>query len=101
MRRKRAVLGVALIVPTIAMGMLTTASAASAAGSVTSSQARETALARTGGGQVLEGPYKENEHGRSVWCVNIRKDNRTYDVDVSRSTGKVVEVEVGDGGDDD
>lgn len=91
-RQRARILGAALIAPALGIALLTSATPAMAATSVGSSAAKATALHRTGGGH-LHKIYKETEHGRHVWCAEIRKGNRVYDVDVSRDSGRVVEVE--------
>lgn len=91
-RQRALVLSGAVIASAIGVTGFAGASSAMAATNVSRSAAVQTALARTGGGNVQES-YKETEHRRPVWCVNIWKGNRLYDVDVSRHSGKVVEVE--------
>lgn len=100
MNRQRArILGAAVIAPAIGIAVFASASPAMATGSISRSAAQATALTRTGGGQVLEA-QKETEHGRQVWCVEIRKGSYVHDVDVSRHSYRIIEVESAPASDD-
>ncbi|WP_309244239.1 PepSY domain-containing protein [Micromonospora parastrephiae] len=60
------------------------------------------ALARAGGGQIVE-VEAEQEHGRPVWSVEIVAGDTEHEVDVDRDNGTVVKAEqepVDDDGDD-
>ncbi|MFG3302269.1 PepSY domain-containing protein [Micromonospora chersina] len=50
------------------------------------------ALARLGGGRIVE-IEAETEHGRPVWSVKVTRDGLTWEVKVDRADGAVVEVE--------
>ncbi|HEX6472478.1 MAG TPA: PepSY domain-containing protein [Streptosporangiaceae bacterium] len=66
------------------------AASTSIAGSrITPAQARAVALRRTGGGQVASTEL-EDEHGRLVWKVDVRKGAARWRVDVDAATGLVV-----------
>ncbi|MFI7425356.1 PepSY domain-containing protein [Micromonospora sp. NPDC049836] len=70
----------------------TAATAAPGAAGVDSRRAGAVALARTGGGRIIE-VEAETEHGRAVWSVKVSRDGVTYEVKVDRRDGAVVEVE--------
>ncbi|MCO1594479.1 PepSY domain-containing protein [Micromonospora sp. RHAY321] len=73
-----------------------------AAGAVDEQRAGEIALARAGGGQIVE-VEAEQEHGRPVWSVEIVAGDTEHEVDVDRDNGTVVKAEqepVDDDGDD-
>ncbi|MCW3815514.1 PepSY domain-containing protein [Micromonospora sp. DR5-3] len=61
-------------------------------GTVSGKRAGEIALARLGGGRIVE-IEAEREHGRRVWSVKVAKGGTTYEVKVDRGDGTVVEVE--------
>ncbi|MFE9202028.1 PepSY domain-containing protein [Micromonospora sp. NPDC007230] len=61
-------------------------------GAVSGKRAGEIALARLGGGRIVE-IEAELEHGRRVWSVKVAKDGTTYEVKVDRGDGTVVEIE--------
>ncbi|MFI7606751.1 PepSY domain-containing protein [Micromonospora sp. NPDC049366] len=65
-------------------------------------RAGEIALARVGGGEIVE-IEAEQEHGRPVWSVEIINGNTEHDVDVDRDSGAVLraEQEAADDDDDD
>ncbi|MFG3708591.1 PepSY domain-containing protein [Micromonospora sp. NPDC047670] len=80
-------------------------SGAPAAGgdAVSEQRAREIALARAGGGQVVE-VEAEQEDGRPVWSVEIVAGQTEHEIDVDRDNGTVVKAEqepVDDDDDDD
>ncbi|MET8063552.1 PepSY domain-containing protein [Micromonospora sp. NPDC005313] len=55
-------------------------------------RAAEVALARIGGGRVVE-VEAETEHGRPAWSVKITRDGWRHEVKVDRGDGTVLEVE--------
>ncbi|MER5332844.1 PepSY domain-containing protein [Micromonospora sp. NPDC002717] len=59
---------------------------------VSEQRAREIALARAGGGQVVE-IEAEQEHGRPVWSVEIVAGQTEHEIDVDRENGTVVKAE--------
>lgn len=61
------------------------------AGAVSAGQAETIAVARLGGGQVID-MEAELEHGRQVWKVEILLGNVEHRVDIDRATGEVVRV---------
>lgn len=66
-------------------------------------RAGEIALAKAGGGQIVE-VEAEQENGRPVWSVEIVAGNTEHEVDVDRDNGSVVKAEqepVDDDDDDD
>ncbi|MFC0508303.1 PepSY domain-containing protein [Micromonospora costi] len=63
-------------------------------------RAGEIALARVGGGRIVE-IEAEQEHGRPVWSVEIVTGGVEHDVDVDRDSGAVLRVDRDDDGDDD
>ncbi|WP_433390508.1 PepSY domain-containing protein [Micromonospora sp. KLBMP9576] len=70
---------------------------------VTEQRAREIALAKAGGGDVVE-VEREDEDGRAVWSVEIVAGQTEHEVDVDRGDGSVVKAEqepVDDDDDDD
>ncbi|MEV4464949.1 PepSY domain-containing protein [Micromonospora echinofusca] len=70
---------------------------------VSEQRAREIALARAGGGEVVE-VEREDEDGRAVWSVEIVAGQTEHEVDVDRGDGSVVKAEqepVDDDDDDD
>ncbi|MBE1492319.1 PepSY domain-containing protein [Plantactinospora soyae] len=66
---------------------------------VSSERAVEIALASAGGGQLDE-VEREQEHGRTVWSVELVKDGGEVEVDVDATTGEVVKTERDDKDDD-
>ncbi|MEV1287612.1 PepSY domain-containing protein [Micromonospora sp. NPDC049679] len=78
-----------------------TTSPAPAAG-VDQQRAAQIALARTGGGQVVE-VERELEHGRQVWSVKVVKDGVRQEMHVDAVTGDVLRTSTSDdrGGRDD
>ncbi|MGC4807887.1 PepSY domain-containing protein [Micromonospora sp. DT233] len=76
-------------------------SAPAGAGAVDERRAGEIALARAGGGTVVE-VEAEDENGRQVWSVEIVNGQTEHEVDVDRADGTVVhaEQEPVDGDDD-
>ncbi|KAB1934424.1 hypothetical protein F8271_23525 [Micromonospora sp. ALFpr18c] len=87
-------------------GATPSTSSAPASGAVDQQRAGEIALARAGGGQIVE-VEAEQEHGRPVWSVEIVAGNTEHEVDVDRDNGTVVKAEQesvdddGDGSNDD
>ncbi|MET8307260.1 PepSY domain-containing protein [Micromonospora sp. NPDC005173] len=74
-----------------------------AGGAVNEQRAGEIALARAGGGRIVE-IEAEQEHGRPVWSVEIVAGDTEHEVDVDRDNGTVVKAEqepVDDDHDDD
>ncbi|MFI1197188.1 PepSY domain-containing protein [Micromonospora sp. NPDC020750] len=74
-----------------------------AGGSVDERRAGEIALARAGGGRIVE-VEAEDEDGRQVWSVEIVDGQTEHEVDVDRNDGTVVKAEqepVDDDDDDD
>ncbi|MFC3504714.1 PepSY domain-containing protein [Micromonospora krabiensis] len=65
-------------------------------------RAGEIALARVGGGRIVE-VEAEQEHGRPVWSVEVVDGNTEHDIDVDRDNGTVLraEQEAADDDDDD
>ncbi|BCL14552.1 PepSY domain-containing protein [Micromonospora sagamiensis] len=67
-------------------------------------RAEEIALARAGGGRVVE-VEAEEEHGRKVWSVEVVNGSTEHEIDVDRADGSVVKAEQepvdDDGADDD
>lgn len=61
------------------------------AGAVSAGQAETIAVARLGGGRVID-MEAELEHGRQVWKVEILLGNVEHRVDIDRATGEVVRV---------
>ncbi|MFG3581684.1 PepSY domain-containing protein [Micromonospora chersina] len=61
-------------------------------GAVDRRQAGTVALARLGGGRIVE-VEAETEHDRPVWSVKVARDGITWEVKVDRADGAVVEVE--------
>ncbi|MEU0155944.1 PepSY domain-containing protein [Micromonospora fulviviridis] len=61
-------------------------------GVVDGQRAGEVALARVGGGRIVE-IEAETEHGRLAWSVKVARAGSTYEVKVDRGDGAVVEVE--------
>ncbi|MFI6785002.1 PepSY domain-containing protein [Micromonospora sp. NPDC050276] len=55
-------------------------------------RAGEIALAKAGGGQIVE-VEAEQEHGRPVWSVEIVAGDTEHEVDVDRDNGSVVKAE--------
>ncbi|MGR6317607.1 PepSY domain-containing protein [Micromonospora soli] len=76
-----------------------TGTAGTPAATVSRERAGEIALARLGGGRIVE-IEAELEHGRPVWSVKVARAGTTYEVKVARSNGAVVEVERRQAGDD-
>lgn len=78
------------------------AASAPAGSAVDEKRAGEIALAKAGGGQIVE-IEAEQEQGRSVWSVEIVAGDTEHEVDVDRDNGSVVkaEQEPVDGDDDD
>ncbi|KAB1160233.1 hypothetical protein F6X68_07740 [Micromonospora sp. AMSO12t] len=80
-------------------------SAAPATGgdAVSEQRAGEIALARAGGGKIVE-VEREDEDGRAVWSVEIVAGQTEHEIDVDRGDGTVVKAEqepVDDDDDDD
>lgn len=65
---------------------------APAGSAVDEQRAGEIALARAGGGQIVE-VEAEQEHGRPVWSVEIVAGDTEHEVDVDRDNGSVVKAE--------
>ncbi|MFF3868783.1 PepSY domain-containing protein [Micromonospora sp. NPDC001898] len=63
-----------------------------AGGSVDERRAGEIALARAGGGRIVE-VEAEDEDGRQVWSVEIVDGQTEHEVDVDRNDGAVVKAE--------
>ncbi|MFI0794813.1 PepSY domain-containing protein [Micromonospora rubida] len=63
-----------------------------AGGSVDERRAGEIALARAGGGRIVE-VEAEDEDGRQVWSVEIVNGQTEHEVDVDRNDGAVVKAE--------
>ncbi|SCF33877.1 Peptidase propeptide and YPEB domain-containing protein [Micromonospora viridifaciens] len=61
-------------------------------GAVSRMRAGEIALAKAGGGRIVE-IEAETEHGRPVWSVKVTKGATRYEVKVDRDDGAVVETE--------
>ncbi|MER7889347.1 PepSY domain-containing protein [Micromonospora sp. NPDC094482] len=55
-------------------------------------RAGEIALARAGGGRIVE-VEAEQEHGRPVWSVEIVAGGTEHDIDVDRDSGAVLRAE--------
>ncbi|MFU8854241.1 PepSY domain-containing protein [Micromonospora sp. SL1-18] len=70
----------------------TAAPSRAAGGTVSGKRAGEVALARLGGGRIVE-IEAELEHGRPVWSVEVVKGAVRYEVKVDRGDGTVVETE--------
>ncbi|MFG2056766.1 PepSY domain-containing protein [Micromonospora sp. NPDC048930] len=66
--------------------------AGTAGGTLTRQQAGAVAVARVGGGRIVE-IEAETEHARPVWSVKVVRAGVTYEVKVDRGDGTVVEVE--------
>ncbi|WP_036371680.1 PepSY domain-containing protein [Micromonospora sp. ATCC 39149] len=84
-------------------GVPAATSAPGRTGAVDQQRAGEIALARAGGGRIVE-VEAEHERGRAVWSVEIVNDQTEHEVDVDRNDGTVVKAEqepVDDGRDDD
>ncbi|MFF0120177.1 PepSY domain-containing protein [Micromonospora arida] len=76
---------------------------APAGSAVDEKRAGEIALAKAGGGQIVE-VEAEQENGRPVWSVEIVAGDTEHEVDVDRDNGSVVKAEqepVDDDNDDD
>ncbi|NBE85133.1 PepSY domain-containing protein [Micromonospora rubida] len=69
-----------------------TATPPPADGSVDERRAGEIALARAGGGRIVE-VEAEDEDGRQVWSVEIVNGQTEHEVDVDRNDGAVVKAE--------
>ncbi|MER5705411.1 PepSY domain-containing protein [Micromonospora sp. NPDC002296] len=63
-----------------------------AGGSIDERRAGEIALARAGGGRIVE-VEAEDEDGRQVWSVEIVDGQTEHEVDVDRNDGAVVKAE--------
>ncbi|WP_328534064.1 PepSY domain-containing protein [Micromonospora zamorensis] len=63
-----------------------------AGSAVDEKRAGEIALAKAGGGQIVE-VESEQEHGRPVWSVEIVAGDIEHEVDVDRDNGSVVKAE--------
>ncbi|WP_320068674.1 PepSY domain-containing protein [Micromonospora sp. RTGN7] len=63
-----------------------------AGGAVDERRAGEIALARAGGGRIVE-VEAEEEDGRQVWSVEIVNGQTEHEVDVDRNDGAVVKAE--------
>ncbi|MGC4879150.1 PepSY domain-containing protein [Micromonospora sp. DT43] len=68
------------------------AGTAPAGSAVDEKRAGEIALARAGGGQIVE-VEAEQENGRPVWSVEIVAGDTEHEVDVDRDNGSVVKAE--------
>ncbi|MEV7327584.1 PepSY domain-containing protein [Micromonospora sp. NPDC093244] len=68
------------------------ASTSPAGGAVDEKRAGEIALAKAGGGQIVE-IESEQENGRQVWSVEIVAGDTEHEVDVDRDNGSVVKAE--------
>ncbi|MEH0927439.1 PepSY domain-containing protein [Micromonospora sp. CPCC 205558] len=76
---------------------------APAGSAVDEKRAGEIALAKAGGGQIVE-VEAEQENGRPVWSIEIVAGDTEHEVDVDRDNGSVVKAEqepVDDDNDDD
>lgn len=60
-------------------------------GNVSAERARQIALQLVPGGRVTETEL-DREHGRSVWEVDLTKNNREYEVHIDAITGKALGV---------
>ncbi|MEU8181357.1 PepSY domain-containing protein [Micromonospora sp. NPDC049047] len=69
-----------------------TTGTAPAGSAVDEKRAGEIALARAGGGQIVE-VEAEQENGRPVWSVEIVAGDTEHEVDVDRDNGSVVKAE--------
>ncbi|SCL15292.1 PepSY domain-containing protein [Micromonospora inyonensis] len=76
-------------VPTTSSGGTTTPATGNA---VDEKRAGEIALARAGGGRIVE-VEAEEEHGRQVWSVEIVNGGTEHEIDVDRTNGSVVKAE--------
>ncbi|WP_204940639.1 PepSY domain-containing protein [Micromonospora luteifusca] len=76
------------------------AGTAPAGSAVDERRAGEIALAKAGGGQIVE-VEAEQEHGRPVWSVEIVAGDTEHEVDVDRDNGSVVKAEQEPADDDD
>ncbi|WP_285795701.1 PepSY domain-containing protein [Micromonospora sp. NBRC 107095] len=65
---------------------------APASSAVDETRAGEIALAKAGGGQIVE-VEAEQENGRPVWSVEIVAGDTEHEVDVDRDNGSVVKAE--------
>ncbi|WFE53542.1 PepSY domain-containing protein [Micromonospora sp. WMMD1155] len=65
---------------------------APAGSAVDQQRAGEIALAKAGGGQIVE-VEAEDENGRPVWSVEIVAGDTEHEVDVDRDNGSVVKAE--------
>ncbi|MCG5439486.1 PepSY domain-containing protein, partial [Micromonospora foliorum] len=65
---------------------------APAGSAVDEKRAGEIALAKAGGGQIVE-VEAEQENGRPVWSVEIVAGDTEHEVDVDRDNGSVVKAE--------
>ncbi|MEU8216559.1 PepSY domain-containing protein [Micromonospora taraxaci] len=68
------------------------AGGAPAGSAVDEKRAGEIALAKAGGGQIVE-VEAEQENGRPVWSVEIVAGDTEHEVDVDRDNGSVVKAE--------
>ncbi|GAA2184494.1 PepSY domain-containing protein [Micromonospora lupini] len=68
------------------------AGTAPAGSAVDEKRAGEIALARAGGGQIVE-VEAEQENGRPVWSVEVIAGDTEHEVDVDRDNGSVVKAE--------
>ncbi|MEU4551936.1 PepSY domain-containing protein [Micromonospora violae] len=68
------------------------AGSAPAGSAVDEKRAGEIALAKAGGGQIVE-VEAEQENGRPVWSVEIVAGDTEHEVDVDRDNGSVVKAE--------
>ncbi|MEU4472009.1 PepSY domain-containing protein [Micromonospora sp. NPDC023888] len=69
-----------------------TTGSAPAGSAVDERRAGEIALAKAGGGQIVE-VEAEQENGRPVWSVEIVAGDTEHEVDVDRDNGSVVKAE--------
>ncbi|WP_433112685.1 PepSY domain-containing protein [Micromonospora sp. CA-246542] len=68
------------------------AGGAPAGAAVDEKRAGEIALAKAGGGRIVE-IEAEQEHGRAVWSVEVVVGDTEHEVDVDRENGSVVKAE--------
>ncbi|MEV5206197.1 PepSY domain-containing protein [Micromonospora sp. NPDC053740] len=69
-----------------------TTGTAPAGSAVDEKRAGEIALAKAGGGQIVE-VESEQENGRPVWSIEIVAGDTEHEVDVDRENGSVVKAE--------
>ncbi|RKN47941.1 PepSY domain-containing protein [Micromonospora endolithica] len=78
--------------PTSAGPSATGSTPATGGGAVSEQRAGEIALARAGGGRIVE-IEAEDEDGRSVWDVEIVAGQTEHEIEVDRENGAVVKAE--------